>query len=290
MSTIGASGKDTSNFLAEIKQNKPSDNSSGSITSTAMDDICDRNVAIVARNKLREERRAIEDHEGVVSDNEESIPEKDVIEPERVERLEVEPEDEFTAIQNLSPTDFKKVISFSLKNAAEAAAAISSGKPNTPVSVNSSSKGVPFDRHAIVFKEADEVSGDVIPRQEIPDCIWKLVHAHVPLSLPCITTASIRYILNNPTSIKTTKSADGVSQSKELMLDMSTLSYFEIVFSVLTGFSVNFTLRKQAVGIYLGIYEDTHQSKGNMSAEVFDCGKIEMDIVCNLQLSQNNGT
>jgi len=43
----------------------------------------------------------------------------------------------------------------------------------------------------------------------------------VPLTLPCITTASIRYIHNNPTSIKTTRSADGVSQSKELMLDMS---------------------------------------------------------------------
>ena len=68
------------------------------------------------------------------------------------------------------------------------------------------------------------------------------------------------------------------------------LSYFEIVFSVLTGFSVNFTLGKKAVGIYLGIYEDTHQSKGNMSTEVFDCVKIEMDIVCNLQWSQNNGT
>jgi hypothetical protein len=219
MSLIGAPGKDTSNFLTEINQNKPSDNSSGS---TAMDDILDRNVAIAARNNLREERRAIEDHEGDVSDNEESIPGENAIVPEDVEGPEIEQEDEFTAIQNLSPTDFKKVISFSLKNAAEAAAAISSGKPNAPVSVNSSSKGVPFDRHAIVFKEADEISGDVIPRQEIPDCIWKLVHAHVLLSLPCITTASIRYILNNPTSIKTTKSADGVSQSKELMLDMST--------------------------------------------------------------------
>jgi hypothetical protein len=71
---------------------------------------------------------------------------------------------------------------------------------------------------------------------------------------------------------------------------VGTLSYFEIVFSVLTGFSMNFTLRKQAVGIYLGIYEDTHQSKGNMSTEVFDCVKIETDIVHNLQLSQNNGT
>ena len=64
------------------------------------------------------------------------------------------------------------------------------------------------------------------------------------------------------------------------------LSYFEIVFSVLTGFSVNFTLGKKAVGIY----EDTHRSKGNMSTEVFDCVKIKMDIVCNLQWSQNNGT
>ena len=56
------------------------------------------------------------------------------------------------------------------------------------------------------------------------------------------------------------------------------------------GFSVNFTLRKQAVGIYLGIYKDTHRSKGNMSTGVFDHVKIEMDIVCNLQWSQNNGT
>jgi hypothetical protein len=69
-----------------------------------------------------------------------------------------------------------------------------------------------------------------------------------------------------------------------------TVSYFEIVFLVLSGFSVNFTLGKQAVGIYSGIYEDTHRSKGNMSTEVFDCEKIETDIVCNLQLSQNNGT
>jgi hypothetical protein len=68
------------------------------------------------------------------------------------------------------------------------------------------------------------------------------------------------------------------------------MSYFEIVFSVLTGFSVNFTLGKKAVGIYSGIYKDTHQSKGNMSTEVFDHVKIETDIVCNLQWSQNNGT
>ena len=37
----------------------------------------------------------------------------------------------------------------------------------------------------------------------------------------CLTTSAIRYILDNPTSIKTTRSADSVSQSKDLMLDMS---------------------------------------------------------------------
>jgi len=142
MSSIRAPGKDSSNFLVEIKQNKPLDNSS---SSTAMDDILEQNVAIAAHNKLREERRAIEVHEGDVSDNKESIPGEDVIVPEDDEGLEIEQEDEFTAIQNLSPTDFKKVISFSLKNAVEVVAAISSGKLNAPVSVNSLSKGVPFD-------------------------------------------------------------------------------------------------------------------------------------------------
>jgi hypothetical protein len=43
---------------------------------------------------------------------------------------------------------------------------------------------------------------------------------------------------------------------------------------------VNFTVRYQAVGIYSGTYEDMHQSKGNMIAEVFDCVKIGTGIVC----------
>ena len=68
------------------------------------------------------------------------------------------------------------------------------------------------------------------------------------------------------------------------------MSYFEIVFSVLTGFSVNFTVRKQAVGIYLGTCEDMYQSKGNMIAEVFVCVKIGADIVCDLRWSENSGT
>jgi hypothetical protein len=199
MPPTGASGKDTSNFLAEIARNSPPLNSSGSNTFATMDDIPDRsrrNTAISARNKYREDRRAIEGQEGDISDNEELIPGDDESKIEPDKEPEVQEEDEFAAIQKLSPADFKRVISFSLKNAAEAAAAISGGKVNTPIPVT---KGISFDRHAIVFKEADEISGDVIPRQEIPDCIWKLVHAHVPLSLPCITSSSIRFILNNPT-------------------------------------------------------------------------------------------
>jgi hypothetical protein len=224
MSSVGATGKNASVFLTEISQNNLANNSSGSNTSATMDDISDRfrkNAAIAARNKYREDRRAIEGLEGDISDNEELNIDHEEIGIEHNEEPEVEEDDEFAAIQNLSASDFKKVISFSLKNAAEAATIISSEKSAAPISASTTSKSVPFDRHAIVFKEADEISGEVIPRQEIPDCIWKLVQARVPLSLPCITTSAIRYILNNPTSIKTTKSADGVSQSKELMLDMS---------------------------------------------------------------------
>jgi hypothetical protein len=224
MSSIGASGKDTSTFIADITANNHTTNSSGSNTTATMDDISERfrqNAAIAARNKYREDRRAIEGLEGDISDDEELISGGGEIEVELNEEPEADEEDEIVAIQNLSPADFKKVINFSLKNAAEAAAAITSGKSVTPIPAITTPKSIPFDRHAIVFKEADEISGDVIPRQEIPDCIWKLVHARVPLSLPCITTSAIRHILNNPTSIKTTRSADGVSQSKELMLDMS---------------------------------------------------------------------
>ena len=53
---------------------------------------------------------------------------------------------------------------------------------------------------------------------------------------------------------------------------------------------MNFTVRKQVVGIYLGTYKDMYQSKGNKIVEVFVCVKIRVDIVCNLQWSQNNGT
>jgi hypothetical protein len=47
-----------------------------------------------------------------------------------------------------------------------------------------------------------------------------------------------------------------------------TVSYFEIVFSVLTGFSVNLSANLQAEKLF-GNKGDAHQSKGNKSTEVF---------------------
>jgi hypothetical protein len=95
MPPTGASGKDTSNFLTEIAQNSPPLNSSGSNTFATMDDIPDRsrrNTAISARNKYREDRRAIEGQEGDISDNEELIPGDDEskIEPDKEPGSETE--------------------------------------------------------------------------------------------------------------------------------------------------------------------------------------------------------
>ena len=130
-------------------------------------------------------------------------------------QVEGDDDDEFSALQHLSKADFKKVINFSLKSAAEAAvAATQSVSSSAPITSQKTS--TPFNRHAIVFKVADEISGDEIPRQEIPDRILKLVHAKVPLTLPCITTAVFRYIHDNPTSIKTTKSATAYPNLRSL--------------------------------------------------------------------------
>jgi hypothetical protein len=190
-----------------------------------MDDVPDRfrkNAGIAARNKDRAERRTENLNNEDVSEDERILGSED--NEDRIEKQPVDDDDddEFSTLQNLSKADFRKVINFSLKSATEAAVAATQNVPsNQATPISSSKTTTPFNRHAIVFKVADEISGDEIPRQEIPDCIWKLVQAKVPLTLPCITTASIRYIHNNPTSIKTTRSADGVSQSKDLMLDMS---------------------------------------------------------------------
>jgi hypothetical protein len=172
-----------------------------------------RRAAIVANNLKRAEHRVNGD--GNVSEDEilSEVAEEGRSEPN------IDKDDEFAALQNMSHDDFKAAMNFSINRAAEAGfhAAGGSSNKSTPVSAKASA----FNRHAIVFKVADEMSGEEIPRQEIPDCIWKLVQAGVLLALPCITTTALRYILSNPTSIKTTKSVDGVSQSKELMLDMS---------------------------------------------------------------------
>jgi hypothetical protein len=226
MSPSGASGKDISEFQSRISNAETIHENSGSSTSATMDDVPDRfrkNAGIAARNKVRADRRAENSNAEDVSEDEIMLGSENIEDRIETQPVDNDEDDEFTTLQNLSKADFRKVINFSLKNAAEAAIAVTQNVTSSQVTPISSSKTAsPFNRHAIVFKVADEISGDEIPRQEIPDCIWKLVQAKVPLTLPCITTASIRYIHNNPTSIKTTRSADGVSQSKDLMLDMST--------------------------------------------------------------------
>ena len=225
MSTFGATGKDISDFQLRISNSETIHENSGSSISATVDDVPDRfrkNAETAARNKDCANRRAENRSDNDVSEDERMLSfngNNDRVEDQPVDDEE---EDEFAALQNLSRADFWKVINFSLKSAAEAAiAATQTASSSQAISTSSAKAPVPFNRHAIVFKVADEISGDEIPCQEIPDCIWKLVQAKVPLTLPCITTASIRYIHNNPTSIKTTRSADGVSQSKDLMLDMS---------------------------------------------------------------------
>jgi hypothetical protein len=89
MSLTGASGKDSSNFLAKISRN----NFSGSNTSATMDNISVWNKAIAACNRFREDRRVPEGHNGNISDNKELIPGVVDIEAEPVEELNVEDED-----------------------------------------------------------------------------------------------------------------------------------------------------------------------------------------------------
>lgn len=218
-STAGATGKDTSEFVSNISRlPMPSSNDPAvTLSDSTMEESSyrsDMNSAILIRNQERARRK----DSGEVDVSDDEILLEAVYEPEEEDNSNVA--DDFSTLQNMSPVDFKAALNFSINRAAEAgyAAASCSSTKQTPISPKSS---IPFNRYATIFKVADEISGDEIPRQEIPDCIWKLVQAGVPLTLPCITTPALRFILNNPTSVKTTKSADGVSQSKELMLDMS---------------------------------------------------------------------
>ena len=157
---------------------------------------------------------------------EERISEDDVISDHQQdnenygEEIFVEDNDESTTLQNMSANDFEAALNFLINQAAKAgfAATLGSSSKQTPIPLKSSTT---FNCYSTVFKVSDEISGEEIPHQEIPDCMWKPVQAKVPLALPCITTAALHLIHSNPTSIKTTKSANGVSPSKELMLDMS---------------------------------------------------------------------
>ena len=194
MSTTGATGKDTSAFANDISRFNTADKSSGSHTSSTMDEVHNRfrqNAGIAARNKDRDDRRTT-DNNAEVSENEELIGVENA-EDSVLGQVGEDDDDEFSTLQHLSKADFKKVINFSLKSAAEAAAAATQSVTSS-APITSQKTPTPFNRHAIVFKVADEISGDEIPRQEIPDCILKLVHTKVPLTLPCITTAAFRYI------------------------------------------------------------------------------------------------
>ena len=219
-STVGAPGKDTSVFYSDVSHLNMSSLNELPITASdsTTDEVQDR-AAKRAATLDRNERRADKRNIGEADVSEDEVVSED--NPIYEDRDNFVIDDEFAKLQNLSPDDFKAALNFSINHAAEAgfAAASQSSSKETPISAAKSS--AVFNRYATVFKVADEVSGDEIPHQEIPDCIWKLVQARVPLVLPCITTRALQFIHSNPTSIKTTKSADGVSQSKELMLDMS---------------------------------------------------------------------
>lgn len=214
-STVGASGKDTSSFHADISRlntstsNEPPMSHSDSTMDESLN-CSTKRAFILSRNEQRAVRRDAEELN--VSDDE-ILSEMDP-EPAIDEGEEFFNQDEFSKLQNLSPDDFKVALNFSINRAAEAGFAAASNSVATKEPTTSTSKSTPFNRYATVFKVADEISGDEIPRQEIPDCIWKLVQARIPLALPCITTPALQFIHSNPTSIKTTKSADGVSQSK----------------------------------------------------------------------------
>jgi hypothetical protein len=155
MSITGATGKDTSAFTNDISRLNTADKSLGSRTSSTMDEVPDRfrlNAGIAARNKDRNDRRDA-DNNAEVSENEELIGEENVEDPieNALGQVEGDDDDEFSALQHLSKADFKKVINFSLKSAAEAAvAATQSVSSSAPITSQKTS--TPFNRHAIVFK------------------------------------------------------------------------------------------------------------------------------------------
>jgi len=82
-----------------------------------------------------------------------------------------------------------------------------------------------------------------------------------------------------------------VSKLTQIIPPQTTVSYFEIVFSVLTGFLVILSANLAGSRNYLGIKEMRTKAKGNKSTEVFSMHvKIRNGHNVYLRRSQNNGT
>jgi hypothetical protein len=164
MSTTGATGKDTSNFVNDISRFNTVDESSGTHTSTTMDEVLNcfcKNAGMAACNKDRDDRRDA-DYNAELSENEELIGEENVENPIKDDLGQVggEDDDEFSALQHLSKANFKKVINFSLKSTTEA----TTQSTTSSAPITSQKTSTPFNQHAIVFRVADEILGDEIPR------------------------------------------------------------------------------------------------------------------------------
>src|SRR5882762_5513753 len=166
-STLGASGKDTTAFFSDISHLDSTSLSGPPISSNStMDEIsthATKRAALLVRNELRAEKRFNEQAD--VSEDEILSEE----EPNFEEEEESAIDDEFTKLQKLSPDGFKVALNFSINRAAEAGFAAASHSVSKHASVSPTKPSATFNRYATVFKVADEISGDEIPRQEIPD-------------------------------------------------------------------------------------------------------------------------
>ena len=162
-STVGASGKDTTDFHSDVScVHKPAPIeipiSSSNVTADKTSIHAANQAAIFSRNNEKSVKRCAGEMD--VSDDE-LLSENDLDqESDKGEDLVVD--NEFSKLQNLSPEDFKIALNFSINRAAEAGYAAAFGsdscvsKGSGPSSSKSSSS---FNRHAIVFKVVDETSG-----------------------------------------------------------------------------------------------------------------------------------
>lgn len=128
-STVGAPGKDTSAFLADISRFNmaTSHESPESPSDSTTDEISVRTAkrtAVLVRNNERAEKRSA-GNENVSED--EVLPDEN---PDHDEEDVFVVDDEFAKLQNLSPEDFKVALNFSMNHAAEAG--FSATRSSTP--------------------------------------------------------------------------------------------------------------------------------------------------------------